>query len=191
MTPTSPLVITVVLTLQLNAVNAAAPHDDLEELDRVQVYGTKLERWELRQAIIEAEDRFYERYNELNTDDDFDVKCRVEARIGTRLTTRMCRPLYQEAAVQENAKQAVEVRQYFQATGQLGTPPVPAEIVIMARRPDFERHMRKVVLESPELGELLHERAIAAEALEAAMRREAEEVGGKRQSREPPEPFSK
>ncbi len=150
---------------------AGAPSDDADELEQVNVYGSKEEPWQLRQAIIEAEDRFYERYNDLNSNNDFDMKCRVEARTGTRLVTRTCKPIYQENAVQEGAKQAIEVRQYFQATGQLGTPPVPAAIAIMARRSEFERHMRSVVLGTPELGLLLKERAAAVERLEAATRR--------------------
>lgn len=179
----SSLVMTAALAPQLLAANAAAPGDDLEKLDQVQVYGSQQELPELRQAVIEAEDRFFKRYNELNSNDDFDISCRVEARTGTRLTARTCRPLYQENAVQEGAKQAVEMRQKFQSFGganQLSTPPVPAAIAILARRPEFERHMRKLVLESPELGSLLEARAAAAEALEMAIRREAKEVGAAR-----------
>ena len=163
---------TVSLMLPLCAANAGAPGDDADELEQVQVFGSKEEPWQLRQAIIEAEDRFYERYNELNPNNDFDMKCRVEARTGTRLVTRTCKPLYQENAVQEGAKQAVEIRQVFQDSHILVSPPVPAAIAIMARRSEFERHMRSLVLESPELGSLLQERAAAVERLEAATRRE-------------------
>ncbi len=160
------------LMLPLRAAPAGAPSDVADELDQVLVYGSKEELWQLRQAIIEAEDRFYERYNVLNSNNDFDMTCRVEARTGTRLTTRTCKPLYQERAVQEGAKQAVEIRQVFQDSHILVSPPVPAAIAIMARRSEFERHMRSVVLESPELGLLLKERAAAVEKLEAATRRD-------------------
>ena len=174
------LVMTVSLMVPVCAAHGGAPSDDAEELEQVHVYGSKEEIWQLRQAIIEAENRFFERYNDLNTNDDFDVKCRVEARTGTRLPTRTCRPLYQEDAVQEGAKQAVELRQRFQSLGggaQLGatSPPVPAGIKIMARRPEFERNMRNVVRKHPELTALLQERAAAATALEAATRRDRPE----------------
>jgi hypothetical protein len=49
----------------------------------------------LRQAVVEAEDRFHARYNELNDNDDFDVNCRQEARTGTKLERRICRAVYQ------------------------------------------------------------------------------------------------
>ncbi len=166
------LAVTVSLILPLCAAIAGAPSDDAEELEQVNVLGSKVEPWQLRQAIIEAEDRFYKRYNELNSDNDFDMTCRVEARTGTRLVTRTCKPLYQENAVQEGAKQAVEIRQVFQDSHILVSPPVPAAIAIMARRSEFERHMRSVVLGSPELGSLLKERAAAVERLEAATRRD-------------------
>lgn len=160
--------------MQVNAVTAAEANQDLPELDRVEVHGARPDLWELRQAVTEAEDRFYAKYNEINRNDDFDVNCRVEARTGTRLNSRTCRPIYQERAVQEGAKQAVEIRQKFQSYGgaaQLGanSPPVPAAIAIMARRPEFESNMRNVVQEHPELAALLRERAAAAEALEKAM----------------------
>lgn len=129
MTTVRTLAIAAALSLQAHAA-AAGSNDQAQELDRVEVHGTTPELWKLREVVIEAEDRFYAKYNEVNVNDDFDVNCRVEAKTGTRLKARTCRPLYKEYAVQEGAKQAVEVRQRFQAYGgeaQLGasSPPVP------------------------------------------------------------------
>jgi hypothetical protein len=174
------LTIAAALALQTFGANAAELKNHVEELDRVDVYGSRTPLWKLREAIIEAEDRFHARYNDLNTKDDFDIKCRVEASTGTRLTTRKCKPLYQEDAVQEGAKQAVELRQKFQSNGGhalLGSnsPPVPAALAIMARRPEFERNMREVVQEHPELSVLLQQRAEAAEALARATRQDRNE----------------
>lgn len=162
------------LTLPMCTAIAAVPSDSTEELDQVYVYGLRAETWELRRALVQAENLFYERYNELNAKDDFDMKCRVEARTGTRLGTRICRPVYQEDAIQEGAKNALEIRQYFQSYGGkvLASPPVPAAMVIEARRLEFQKHMRQLVLESSELTSLLRKRAAAAEKLEAAMRRD-------------------
>jgi hypothetical protein len=180
MTSIRTILFAAALSLQLHAANATESNGPLEELDRVQIYGSRPELSKLRQAIIEAEDRFYSRYNALNTNDDFDVNCRVEARTGTRLTTRTCRPVYQESAVQEGAKQAIELRQKFQSFGGqalLGSnsPPVPAAITITARRPEFERNMLDVVKKHPELAALLKERAAAADALKKEMRRDGDE----------------
>jgi hypothetical protein len=170
-----------VLALQTFGANAADLNDHVEELDRVDVYGSRPDLSKLREAIVEAEDRFYARYNDINAKDDFDIKCRVEASTGTRLIKRTCKPLYQEVAVQEGAKQAVELRQKFQSNGGyalLGSnsPPVPAAIIIMARRPEFEKNMRDVVQKHPELAVLLEQRAAAAEALARATRRDRNEM---------------
>lgn len=73
-----------------------------QELAEVVVRGTRL--WQLRAAIIEAEDRFYARYNQLNANDDFDVHCRQEAPLGTRLKQRVCRIAFQEEAQADHAQ---------------------------------------------------------------------------------------
>lgn len=168
------LLLAAALSSQAYGTGTAESNDSMEELDRVDVYGTRTDLSRMRQAVIDAEDRFYEKYNDINSNDEFDVRCRVEARTGTRLTTRTCRPLYQEDAVQEGAKQAIELRQKFQSFGgeaHLGSnsPPVPAAIMIMARRQDFEQNMRDVVRAHPELLKLLETRAAAARDLEEAM----------------------
>lgn len=72
-----------------SALHAAAADEELEE---VVVRGTKL--WQMREAIVNAEKRFYALYNELNTNDDFDVHCDLEAPLGTRLKSRVCRVAY-------------------------------------------------------------------------------------------------
>lgn len=69
------------------------------------VRGTRL--WQLREAIVEAEDRFYARYNELNKNGDFDIHCRREAPIGTRLKKRICRIAFFEDAQAEYARALV------------------------------------------------------------------------------------
>lgn len=73
-----------------------------QELPEVVVRGNRL--WQLREAMIEAEDRFYALYNELNTNDDFDVHCRREAPLGTRIKSRVCRVAYHEDAQAEYAQ---------------------------------------------------------------------------------------
>ncbi|MBK6674864.1 MAG: hypothetical protein IPG49_15925 [Proteobacteria bacterium] len=59
---------------------------------------------ELRQQVIALEDKFYERYNDVNQNDDFDINCIMEAKTGTRFVKRSCRPAYQEAALRREGK---------------------------------------------------------------------------------------
>src|SRR6478609_11531373 len=57
---------------------------------------------QVRRALLEAEDRFYSRYNQLNTDDEYDVECRVEAPLGQRLKQRTCEPRFVVEAARDN-----------------------------------------------------------------------------------------
>ena len=58
--------------------------------------------------MVMVEDRFYERYNELNPNHDFDTHCHMEARIGTNTKRRYCRAVYQERAQQKEGQEYAE-----------------------------------------------------------------------------------
>jgi hypothetical protein len=145
-----------------------------QELDEVTVFGSAGHLTELRAAAIAAEDRFYARYNDLNEIDDFDVLCREEARIGTRLRKRNCRGLYEESALRDEGVEAFKIRQFLHDSSNIkimpSSPPVPALMIIEARRPGFQANMQSVVSGSQELVELLKARAVAVERFEAARR---------------------
>lgn len=96
-----------------------------DELEEVLVRGTRL--WQLREAIVEAEDRLYARYNELNKNRDFDIHCRREAPIGTRLKKRICQVRFFEDAQAEYARTFV--------TG-VGFAPDP-DLVMLERSDEF------------------------------------------------------
>lgn len=83
----------------LAAVQDAVPDSTLErvviaerELDEVVITARKDSLKSLGMALIEAEDRFYERWNTLNDDDGMDILCRVEAPTGSRVDRRRCMP---------------------------------------------------------------------------------------------------
>lgn len=108
------------------------PESDADELDEVIVRGTRL--WQLREAIVEAEDRFYARYNELNKNDDFDIHCRREAPIGTRLKKRICRISFFEDA------QAEYARVFVTGTGYAPDP----NLVMLQRSEEFRANAIEV-----------------------------------------------
>ncbi len=56
----------------------------------------------LRLQIRLAEEAVYERFNELNSDDEFDIHCRLDTFTGSRMLHRVCQPNFQRTA-QENA----------------------------------------------------------------------------------------
>ncbi len=138
------------------AVRAAEPATDVsgiavpqgrpdEELDEVLVLGTKL--WQLRQKSMEVERKFYDLYNQLNKEQDFDVHCYIEAPIGTIIKERVCRVAYFENA------QAVEAKALLD-----GHSAPPADVVGQARQADFEQHFLRVVNADPRLRKLVRER---------------------------------
>ena len=59
------------------------------ELDEVAVVGKTLRQ--LQREAIKAEDRFYKRFNSLNSRDDFDIHCRMDKPTGTLVPRRQCR----------------------------------------------------------------------------------------------------
>jgi hypothetical protein len=129
------------------AAYAAAPGAVTEttELPEVQVLGKRL--YQMRQDIIKAEDRFYAKFNELNTDDDFDIHCTMEAPTGTRLKQRACRVQFYEKA------QADEARAFL--TGDYAPP---ADLVVLQRHAEYEQKALALLKAHPELLKLARER---------------------------------
>jgi len=119
--------------------------DSVVELDEVQIVGKRL--YEMRQDIIKAEDKFWAKYNELNTNDDYDVHCTIDVPTGTRFKYRVCRPVYY-AKAQEN-----EARSFI--TGEYAPP---ADLVAVEHAVDYEDTALAVINAHPELRKLVRER---------------------------------
>jgi hypothetical protein len=118
-----------------------------EPLAEVEITGTRARLREMREEIVRLEDKFYQRFNELNTDDQYDVHCNMEQPTGTLLKYRVCRPEFVSTATSEEAK------------GFLGGYSVaPANMVIMAKYPDFEKQALSVINKDRGLRSLIRER---------------------------------
>lgn len=149
---------------------AAAPADPA--LDEVTVTGERVKIEALRREIVQLEDRFYDRYNVLNTIDDFDIHCIEEAKTGTRFIKRSCRAVYQERAFAEEGQAAFKVLQRFREKGPAvadGGPPVPASVTIERRLPEYKKNLEAVTRSDPELARLLEERARLIEKYDTAL----------------------
>lgn len=59
---------------------------------------------EYRLEMEAARDRVYALFNEINSDDEFDVHCRNESRPGTRIPRRACRPRFENDVSNRAAK---------------------------------------------------------------------------------------
>jgi hypothetical protein len=93
-------------------VHAAQPASGEEaQVEQVIVEGTRADLVKLAQQVIQAEERFYQRYNEINTKRAYMVRCYNEAPTGTRFKQKYCKPVY------ENEADAAEGREFMMAIG--------------------------------------------------------------------------
>lgn len=144
------------------------------ETDEIVVNGERVKIEAMRKEIVQLEDQFYERYNELNTVDDFDIRCIEEARTGTRFIKRSCRPIYQERAVEEEGQAAFRIQQRFREKGPAvadSGPPIPATQTILRRLPEYQKNMETVTRQHPELARLLEQRARLIEQYNSALKK--------------------
>lgn len=120
------------------------------ELEEVEVIGKKL--YQMQRDVVQAQDRFYAAYNELNTKDDFDVHCVDEALTGTLMRRRECRLEFLREAM------AAEGQEFF--LGITSDPPRAARFVQppvqrwFARKEEYRAHVRQLLESSPELQSL-------------------------------------
>jgi len=132
---------------------SAAPSTETEE---VLVRAPRL--YELRAAIIKAEDRFYARYNELNKVDDFDVECKVEPPTGTRFKQRGCLTRLQLKAQQEQGREFAQMFQ-DQALGLTGVPPTTdPDAEMLTRYAEYKMNVLYLLKMNPDLRRLVRER---------------------------------
>ncbi len=176
------LLLLLLAPLALGASAAETPLAE-ESLDEVVVSGAKLS--EMMREMVKVEDKFFKRYNELNTNDEFDTYCKMETRAGTAIRRRYCHSGYEAKALEIQGQDYALFLQNNAAAdwnpGQpmpppptlMGAPPTPASVTIEARRKDYQQNVREVVARNPELLPLLQERNDLGQRYDAAMRRKA------------------
>lgn len=70
--------------------------DGEETIEEVKVMGARSLAL-MRRDVIDAEDRVFDLYNTLNDEDDYDIICETETRIGSQLPKRICQAqIYRE-----------------------------------------------------------------------------------------------
>lgn len=119
------------------------------QLDEVYVVGKKLR--EMEREVVKAEDRFYQRFNALNTNDDFDIHCRMDKATGTLIPQRQCSIKFLEDAG------AIDAREFLMGlttgTSARGVnAPLAALVPQWVQRREEYRQTAKALLEKdPEL----------------------------------------
>jgi len=144
---------------------ALAPVDveSIQVLDEVVVTGDRDSLSAARAAIVDAEERFYDRWNELNEDDVFDIRCRTYIPTGSRFPVRVCTPRFVE-----EGRQAEAVRLMSSGGGSVGAGFDPSSPALMGQ---LKKRTLDMVRKDPELMRALLERA-RLEAHYAELRRE-------------------
>jgi len=106
----SQLVAALALLLPFTPLVARASQDarPLYELDEVQVLASRFELSELRKAIVETEDRFYDLLNHLLDDPEMRVRCEVGPPLGSHLHRRVCGPQFIATARAEYARALIQ-----------------------------------------------------------------------------------
>jgi hypothetical protein len=117
-------------------------------IDEVTVTGRYEKLSAIRKEYEQLENKFYDEYNKLNTDHEWDIHCSKEAPLGSHFQSRSCTPVFIDKILQEVS------------TGQrMGGP----WVYIQAKKPDYQNNMMYQVSKNPKLLELLMKRNAAAE----------------------------
>jgi hypothetical protein len=131
------------------------------EIDEIVVRGTRLS--ELRSGIIAAENRFYSRYNELNTIRDFEISCIMDAPTGQKKKVRRCRTGLEVRARTEEAEDILNSLQRSTSTiggGDVASRTTNVDIMSLhlTREEQFRQHFLQLVNNHADLRALLDER---------------------------------
>jgi hypothetical protein len=157
---------------------AAAPAPREQLLDEARVEATRTQLRQMRLQMVAVENRFYDQYNALNGNDNYDIHCAEETTAGTRLRNRHCRPVFEAKAVEtESTDYFIMLQNTTNAgapvpAGSIG-PPMPAIMAIEAQRPDFRKNMIEITTRHPQLLNLLKERDKLARRYNTARRKAA------------------
>ncbi len=136
----------LLLCLGSSATLAAEPlPEEVEVIGQRQLYL-------LEEQLVEAEDAVFALYNELNTDDLYDVSCEWVKPLGTNMKHRVCRPGFISAAEQSRGQEYMS-----NVTGMGFTTGTSVELEYERHNPVLKRKLEEAVASSPELADLMME----------------------------------
>jgi hypothetical protein len=119
-----------------------------ETIDEITVYGDK-PLGALRREVYKAEENFFDLFNSLNQDFEYDVNCYYEVPSFTHIRHHVCRANF---VVEATSVQYVEIR-----TSGPRYPTLPPELVIAKKKKLLRQKMEALVAEHPELLQALTE----------------------------------
>ena len=127
---------------QVMAMEAAAPvsEDQRQEIEEITVTGQRT-LMSPRLEASEAEDVMFGLYNELNTDEKYDIVCRADTRIFSHIREKSCRPEYAWTAMMDEAQNRARGEEQG----------VPVAIVLADQYPRLNAKFQEMLQKSPEL----------------------------------------
>jgi len=163
----------VVLPASAAKTVAVTPLDiaGVKALDEVVVTGDRTLSG-AHKAMIEAEDRFYSRWNDLNEDRNFDIRCHREiphdAWHHSRITRRVCQPAFLEDMA-EMAGQETTLAIQGGMTAGVGAVMMPSTnpAFVLSMQVEMRKRTLALLERDPELKRALIERARLEQHYEA------------------------
>jgi hypothetical protein len=146
------------VSMSQSATNEDGESVSPESIEEIVVYGEKSVR-ELRRDVYKAEENFFDLFNSLNQDFEYDVNCRYEIPTGTHIRRHVCKANF---VVEATSVQYVELR-----TSGPRYPTLPPELVIARKKKRLRQKMETLVAEHPELLQALTEYTNKRMALES------------------------
>jgi hypothetical protein len=129
-------------------VSETVETESSESIEEIIVYGDK-PLGALRREVYKAEENFFDLFNSLNQDFEYDVNCYYEVPSFTHIRHHVCRANF---VVEATSVQYVEIR-----TRGPRYPTVPPELVIAKKKKLLRQKMEALVAEHPELLQALTE----------------------------------
>jgi len=164
MKPLAALLLSLVAAPALaGKVEAVAPSNvgAVSSLEEVVIQGDRTLS-AARKAMVDAEDRFYARWNDLNDDRKFDIRCHNEIPSDhpSRIWHRVCQPAFLEDMVQVASAEFVQAMQggTTAGRGQVMLPSSnPGQVMLM--RAEMKKRTLAMLQKDPELMRALLEHA--------------------------------
>lgn len=137
-----------------------------ETIEEIIVYGDK-SLAQLRRELHKASEAFFDVYNELNSNDDFDIFCEYETKLGERRKDHVCRPRFAvKAQARETAAWLMSGNQLQRSTG----PDAGFNTGMGFRTPTAKRVIEKEAVMWQEMAELLAQHPELRTAMESLAR---------------------
>ena len=136
---------------ETNSLNTSSsiPQASDRPIEEIQVLGTRT-LYSIRMEIVDEENKIFSMFNELNSDDRFDILCDNIAPTGSHIKQRVCEPRF----VTETRAQMTQ--DYVRGIGMLvGSSDLEVETAM--EREELEKEHLRIAVEHPEYLEMLTE----------------------------------